>query len=246
MRTAVIIPARIGSERLARKALRMIAGTSLTERVWHQARKASGIDAVFVATDSEEIASHVEGFGGKAIMTDASCANGTERVAQAATRLGEVYDVIINVQGDEPLIEPQVIEAVAKAFQNAIILIATPVSPLRTTEELMSPNVVKCAIAQSGKALYFSRSPIPHVRSRANVVHDGIHWKHIGVYGFRGETLQEVVKLPQSLLEDSEKLEQLRWLEYGYDIHTVQVEYDSVSVDTEEDVLVVERILSTR
>lgn len=246
MKVAAIIPARIGSERLQRKALRMIAGTSLTERVWRQAMQAKGIDAVLVATDSEEIASHVEGFGGKAIMTDSSCTSGTERVAQAAERMSERYDVVLNVQGDEPLIAPTVIEAVVETFHDSAIRIATPISPLRSAEELLSPSVVKCVIARSGKALYFSRSPIPHVRAKANVAHDVIHWKHIGVYGFRSDTLQEIVKLPASLLEESEKLEQLRWLDAGYDIQTVRVKYDSVSVDTEEDVMAVERILANQ
>jgi 3-deoxy-manno-octulosonate cytidylyltransferase (CMP-KDO synthetase) len=246
MRTAVIIPARIGSERLARKALRLIDGISLTERVWRQVVKAKGIDDVYVATDSDEILSHVMQFGGNAIMTEISCKNGTERVCQAMDRLEAKYDVVINVQGDEPLIVPDVIEAVAKAFSDKAVTIATPVSPLREVADLSSPSVVKCAIAQDNRILYFSRSAIPHVRDTANTVRNGLHWKHIGVYGFRSTLLMQLTSLPPSALEESEKLEQLRWLENGFTIHAVQVNYDSVAVDTESDVVAVEEILAKR
>lgn len=246
MRTAVIIPSRIGSERLLRKALRLIDGVSLTERVWHQVSKASGIDGVYVATDSDEIYSHVEEFGGKAIMTDAACKNGTERVAQAVERLGERYDVVINVQGDEPLIAPDVIEAVQQAFSDPAVAVVTPISPLREPSDLSNPTVVKCAVAEGGNILYFSRSSIPHVRDNASVVRDGLHWKHIGVYGFRSELLAKLTVLSPTALEDAEKLEQLRWLEHGYSIRSVKVNYDSVAVDVEADIATVEGILAKR
>jgi len=246
MRTAVIIPARIGSERLARKALRLIDGVSLTERVWRQVSKAKGIDGVYVATDSDEILSHVMAFGGNAIMTESSCKNGTERVCQAMDRLDDEYDIVINVQGDEPLIAPNVIEAVQHTFINTAVGIATPVSPLREVADLSNPSVVKCAIAEDRRILYFSRSAIPHIRDEANAIRDGLHWKHIGVYGFRSDLLMELTSLPPSALEDAEKLEQLRWLENGFTIHAVKVDYDSVAVDTEADVASVEKLLSNR
>ena len=246
MRTAVIIPSRIGSERLLRKALRLIDGVTLTERVWRQVSKASGIDGVYVATDSDEIFAHVEQFGGKAIMTDAACKNGTERVAQAVERLGERYDVVINVQGDEPLIAPDVIEAVQQAFNDSAVNIATPISPMREVSDLSNPTVVKCAVAEGGNILYFSRSPIPHVRDEANAVRDGLHWKHIGVYGFRSDLLPKLTALSPTPLEDVEKLEQLRWLEHGFSIRGVRVNYDSVAVDVEADIATVEGILAKR
>jgi 3-deoxy-manno-octulosonate cytidylyltransferase (CMP-KDO synthetase) len=246
MRTVVVIPSRIGSERLARKPLRHIHGVSLVERVWRQVMKATGIDAVYVATDSDEIHAHVMQFGGNAILTEPECANGTERVCQAVDRLEEQFDVVINVQGDEPLIAPEVITAVRDAFQKQNVDIATPISPLREAAELYSASVVKCAVAHDGNILYFSRAPIPFVRDRNNSVQEGVHWKHIGVYGFRKAVLMQLTSLPHSKLEQAEKLEQLRWLEHGYRIHAVEVEYTSVAVDTEEDVAAVERILTTR
>ena len=246
MRTVVVIPSRIGSERLPRKPLRSIDGVSLVERVWRQVVQAGGIDGVYVATDSDEIATHVKQFGGNAIMTDPECKNGTERVSQAVERLNEQFDVVINVQGDEPLIIPEVITRVAQAFTDPSITIATPISPLREAADLYSPSVVKCAVARDGNILYFSRAPIPFLRDRSNSIEEGLHWKHIGVYGFRKEVLAQLTKLPPSVLEDAEKLEQLRWLEHGHRIDAVEVNYDSVAVDTEEDVAAVERILATR
>lgn len=244
MRTVVVIPSRIGSERLPRKPLRLISGISLVERVWRQVIQAKGVDAVYVATDSNEIQAHVHQFGGKAIMTDPECKNGTDRVCQAVERLSEQFDVVINVQGDEPLILPEVISGVQQAFENPSVMIATPISPLREAADLYSSSVVKCAVGLDGKILYFSRAPIPFVRDRSNVVENGLHWKHIGVYGFRTNTLKQVTTLPPSRLEEAEKLEQLRWLAHGHSIHAVEVDYDSVAVDTEEDVIAVERILA--
>lgn len=243
-KTAVIIPSRLASVRLPRKPLHLIDGISLVERVWRQAVQAKNVD-VFVATDSEEIADHVASFGGVCVMTPVECESGTERVAVAAHSLSHNYDVIINVQGDEPLIKPSVIEDVAKQLENrSSVLIATPISTLQDNSELTNPNTVKVALASDGRAVYFSRSPIPYLREPKETDESGLYWKHIGVYGFRRKTLGQLVELLPSKLEEAEKLEQLRWLDAGYPIHTVQVEYDSVAVDTLEDVHRVVEILS--
>lgn len=199
---------------------------------------------IFIATDSDEIASHVTSFGGNFIITPAECESGTERVAVAAKSLPDDYQVIINVQGDEPLITPDVIKEVADQFDlRSSVLIATPIAPLLDTTDLSNPNAVKVALASDGRALYFSRSPIPFIREPNDTNTDGLFWKHIGVYGFRRKTLGQLAELLPSKLEQAEKLEQLRWLDAGYPIQTVKVDYDSVAVDTIEDVRRVEEIL---
>jgi 3-deoxy-manno-octulosonate cytidylyltransferase (CMP-KDO synthetase) len=242
LKTAVIIPSRLASVRLPRKPLHLIAGVSLVERVWHQAIQ-SGYD-VFIATDSDEIASHVTSFGGNFIMTPVECESGTERVAVAAKSLPDEYQVIINVQGDEPLIAPDVIKEVASQFElRSSVLIATPITLLLDREDLANSNAVKVALAADGRALYFSRSPIPYVREPKDTNTEGLFWKHIGVYGFRRKTLGQLAELLPSKLEHAERLEQLRWLDAGYPIQTVKVDYDSVAVDTIEDVQRVEAIL---
>ena len=244
MKTAIIIPSRLGSTRLARKPLRLIAGMSLVERVYRGCEKANGIDILAVATDSDEIATHVESFGGKVIMTPAECSTGTERVGIAARSLPEDIDVIINVQGDEPLIDPVVIDKLRDLFElSPGVRIATPISPLADTTELQNPGTVKVALSRDHRALYFSRLPIPFDRDGSGAVQ---YWQHIGVYGFRKKNLQQILELPACPLEEAEKLEQLRWLDAGYSIHCVEVNYHSVAVDTEEDVAKVKAILKKR
>ncbi|MDP4229508.1 MAG: 3-deoxy-manno-octulosonate cytidylyltransferase [Bacteroidota bacterium] len=240
MKTAIIIPSRLGSTRLPRKPLRQIDGMTLVERVYRQCKKAAGIDSVLIATDSDEIAKHVHSFGAEAIMTPEDCVNGTERVAYAARHLAEGYDVIMNVQGDEPLIDPAVIELVAAAFQDEKVKIATPISPLRDRADIENPNIVKVVTDSHDDILYFSRSPIPHDRDASHQVK---YWKHIGLYAFRRSILEEIRHLAETELENIEKLEQLRWLYHGYKIRAVRVDYNSVEVNTEEDVQKVEAIL---
>jgi 3-deoxy-manno-octulosonate cytidylyltransferase (CMP-KDO synthetase) len=247
MKTAIIIPSRLGSVRLPRKPLALISGMSLVERVWRGCKRTGGIEEVFIATDSDEIARHAESFGAKYIMTPQSCESGTERVAIAAYELPKDIDIVINVQGDEPLVEPAVIEEVVKYFEmHSQALIVTPVTPLREAEDLSNPNVVKATLASDGRVLYFSRSAIPLYRDSPFEPKEGLHWKHIGIYGFRRKTLGQLAELLPSKLEQAEKLEQLRWLDAGYTIYAVKVEYESVAVDTAEDVKKVEEILAKR
>lgn len=244
MKTAIIIPSRLGSTRLARKPLKQIAGVSLVERVYRGCKKAHGIDVIAVATDSEEIAEHVRSFGCDVIMTPETCETGTERVAIAARSLPEDIDVIINVQGDEPLIDPVVLDKLRGLFEvSAGVRIATPITPLGNKAELANPAVVKVALSRDDRALYFSRSPIPFDRDGGDLVD---YWQHIGVYAFRKKNLQQILELPPCPLELAEKLEQLRWLDAGYTIHCVKVDYRSVAVDTADDVDRVEEILMYR
>jgi 3-deoxy-manno-octulosonate cytidylyltransferase (CMP-KDO synthetase) len=244
MKTAIIIPSRLGSTRLPRKPLHKIAGVTLVERVYRGCKKAHGIDFVAVATDSAEIADHVRSFGAEVIMTPESCETGTERVGIAARSLPEDIDVIINVQGDEPLIDPVVLDKLRDLFEvSPGVRIATPVTPLGDKSELVNPAVVKVAMTRDDRALYFSRSPIPFDRDGADLID---YWQHIGVYAFRKKNLQQILELPPCPLELAERLEQLRWLDAGYTIHCVNVDYRSVAVDTPDDVEKVEAILRER
>ena len=244
MKTAIIIPSRLGSTRLARKPLQQIAGISLVERVFRGCAKADGIDFIAVATDSEEIASHVHSFGGNVIMTPEVCETGTERVGIAARSLPEDIDIIINVQGDEPLIDPIVLDTLRTLFEvSPGVHIATPITPIIDKIELTNHSVVKVALTRDNRALYFSRSTIPFDRDGGDLVD---YWQHIGVYAFRKKTLQQILDLPPCPLELAEKLEQLRWLDAGYSIHCVNVDYRSIAVDTIEDVDKVEEILIKR
>jgi 3-deoxy-manno-octulosonate cytidylyltransferase (CMP-KDO synthetase) len=241
MKTAIIIPSRLGSTRLPRKPLYLIDGMTLIERVYRQCKKASGIDMVVVATDSDEIAQHVNSFGAGAIMTPENCANGSERVSYAAKHLSEDFEIIINVQGDEPLIEPSIIEQLAKSFEDENVMIATPITLIIEKNDIDNPNIVKVVTEANEDILYFSRSAIPHNRdnSKENIP----YWKHIGLYAFRRSVLEEIRHLPHTELEELEKLEQLRWLYHGYKIRSIRVAKGSIEVNTEEDVKKVEKVL---
>jgi 3-deoxy-D-manno-octulosonate cytidylyltransferase len=251
MRTAVIIPSRLASQRLPRKALYLIKGKTLVERVWERAKQAEGIDEVFVATDHEDIASVVRAFGGKVLMTSVACPSGTDRVAEAAKQLASDYDVVINVQGDEPLIDPSIISSLAKVLQqNESVVAATPVALIANNAELTNPNIVKTVIDAQGNALYFSRLPIPYIRDLGEA-HIGEwpdkhrYYKHIGIYAYRQSVLAKFTSMPESSLEIAERLEQLRLLEAGIPIRTITVTFDSIAVDTIEDVGKVEEYLET-
>lgn len=220
----------------------MIAGMSLVERVYRQCKKANGIDMVVVATDSDEIAKHANSFGAGAVMTPIDCANGTDRVAVAAKDLAEDFEVIINVQGDEPLVDPRVIEKLLAAFDDHSVDIATPVTQITGLEAAQNPNIAKVVTDKHNNIMYFSRSVIPFRRD----AHEGedTYWKHIGLYAFRRDILQQLRTLPPTEMEEIEKLEQLRWLYHGYKIRAVDVEHSSVEVNTIEDVRKVEEILA--
>jgi 3-deoxy-manno-octulosonate cytidylyltransferase (CMP-KDO synthetase) len=234
------IPARYGSTRLPGKPLLPIAGRPMIEHVYTRVARARGLDRVVVLTDDERIARAVEAFGGECEMTPADCASGTDRIAWAARRWDAA--AVINVQGDEPLIDPEEISALAEHLaahpEDPVVTLATPA----TAEEMANPNAVKVVLARDGAALYFSRAGIPYPR------HEGgfAPLKHLGIYGYRREALLRLAELAPTPLERSESLEQLRALENGIRIRVLAVERASVGVDTAEDLARVERILTER
>lgn len=229
MSTVVIIPARLHSTRLEKKALALIEGKPMVQWVFENAKKAHVGDVV-VATCCDEIKSVIEKIGGQAILTDPKLPSGTDRVYQAVTKLNRSYDKIINVQGDLPFVFPEYIQKVADIFQpNSDI--TTLCSPIDNLDEVRLPSVVKPVLHfiddHLAKALYFSRSPVPH--------NADIYYHHLGLYGYRMQSLKRFVELPPSMLETCEKLEQLRALEDGMTIHVGFVKEALISVDTEDD-----------
>lgn len=243
MKILAVIPARYASTRLPGKPLISIAGKPMIERVWEQARGASLISEVLVATDDERIAKAVNSFGGEAVFTRSDHRSGTERVAEVAAAHPDA-EIVVNIQGDMPLIEPHAIDAAIEAVRGEEdVRMGTLAVPITNPAEIMDPNVVKTVLDFDGNALYFSRAPIPWVRDRQGPVH-AKHLKHLGLYVFRREALLEFATFPQGDLERIEQLEQLRWLENGYRIRVVETECKSVEVDTPEDVKRVEQALA--
>jgi 3-deoxy-manno-octulosonate cytidylyltransferase (CMP-KDO synthetase) len=244
MRTIGIIPARFASTRFPGKSLALIAGKPLIQRVVEQCRKAAALNEVIVATDDRRIADVAKQFC-RVEMTRADHPSGSDRIAEVASRLD--CDAIVNIQGDEPLIEPNVIDAVARALAQEAV--STAATPIRNPAEYDNPNVVKVVVNAVGRALYFSRRTIPYLREAASrSANEQLaafpFLKHLGIYGYRRETLLKLVEFPVSPLENAEKLEQLRALENGIQIAVVKVDYDSVGVDMPEDVGKVESLLN--
>lgn len=228
--TIGIIPARYASTRFPGKPLVLVNGKPMIQRVYEQATQATMLSEVIVATDDDRIADCVNKFGGKVVMTSPEHQSGTDRCAEVVAKLENPAEVVINIQGDEPYIQPQQIDDLAKCFENPQTQIATLVKKLEDEEEIQKPNVVKVTRDINGFALYFSRSVIPYPRNQANV-----YFKHIGIYAYRLGVLMQISTLPPSSLELAEGLEQLRWLENGYRINTVVTEVESMAVDTPED-----------
>ncbi len=240
-KVVIVIPARYGSTRLAGKPLISLAGKPMIQRVYERAKLAEKADRVIVATDDERIVKAVEEFGGEARMTRTDHRTGTERVAEVAAHVaGEVF---VNVQGDEPLLDPTAVNTAVKALlEQPAAAISTVATPIKTPADIMDPNVVKTVLDFENYALYFSRAPIPWVRDAASKIQVR-HLKHLGLYVFQRDALLEYPTLPQGELERVEQLEQLRWLENGWRIRVAEVEHDAVSVDVPEDVARVEKLL---
>jgi 3-deoxy-manno-octulosonate cytidylyltransferase (CMP-KDO synthetase) len=237
----VVIPARYGSTRLSGKPLISLAGKPMIQRVYERAKLAARADRVIVATDDGRIVKAVEGFGGEARMTRAEHRTGTERVAEVAAR--EEGDVFVNVQGDEPLLDPNAIDVAVNALlEEPPASISTVATAIKIPGDIMDPNVVKAVLDFEGNALYFSRAPIPWVRDTAGKIVVR-HLKHLGLYVFQRQALLEYPTLPLGELERIEQLEQLRWMENGWKIRVAEVEHDAVSVDVPEDVARVEKLL---
>ena len=240
-KVVVVIPARYGSTRLPGKPLLLLAGKPMIQRVYERAKLAVRVDRVIVATDDERIVKTVEGFGGEARMTRSEHRTGTERIAEVAAR--EEGDVFVNVQGDEPLLDPNAIDvAVSSLLEEPQASISTVATSIKTPGDIMDPNVVKAVLDFDGNAIYFSRAPIPWVRDTGSKIQVR-HLKHLGLYVFQRDALLEYPTLPQGELERIEQLEQLRWMENGWKIRVAEVEHDAVSVDVPEDVTRVEKLL---
>lgn len=233
MRTVIVIPARWASTRFPGKPLALIAGVSLIRRVYEHAVQSRRADAVYVATDDERIFEHVLAFGGKAVKPEGEFATGTDRIAAAMPLIGESFDVIVNVQGDEPLIDIGEVDKCIDRLARAEI--ATLACPLETDEEFLARDVVKVVVGEDGNAIFFSRAPIG---SRE------IALRHIGVYAYRAEAIERFVKLPQSPLERAESLEQLRALHHGFKIAVSRTPKPHLGVDRPEDVARVESELA--
>lgn len=237
MSSLAIIPARYASTRFPGKPLVDIGGKTMIQRVYQQVEKATLVSRVLVATDDERIYQHVEAFGGNVAMTAETHQSGTDRCAEVSKILTD-FDIVINVQGDEPFLSPEDIDRVVQPLlDNQEMDISTLATPIKTTQTLFDPNAVKVVVNSHNKALYFSRQAIPFMRKipQSEWLKHHEYYKHLGIYGFRRQTLEKVSQLPVSSLERSESLEQLRWLEAGYAIFVGVTPNDSIGIDTQED-----------
>ncbi|MFI3305460.1 MAG: 3-deoxy-manno-octulosonate cytidylyltransferase [Rikenellaceae bacterium] len=252
MRVLAIIPARYASTRFPAKPLALLGGVSVIERVYRQVSLA--VDDVVVATDDERIFSAVEAFGGGVVMTSVDHKSGTDRCYEAYTKValqrGE-FDIVVNVQGDEPFIQPEQIRALVECFErDEQVDIATLVKPFEVedgVEALENPNTPKVVVDSRSRAIYFSRSVIPYLRGveRSNWLAKHQYYRHIGMYGFRAAALSAVTSLPMSALEVAESLEQLRWIENGYQIGVGVTMQQTIGIDTPEDLEAAERFLAS-
>jgi 3-deoxy-manno-octulosonate cytidylyltransferase (CMP-KDO synthetase) len=240
-----IIPARYHSNRFEGKPVATILGKPMIQHVYERSKTVGMLSRVVVATDDERIAECVNSFGGEVVMTSSDHASGTDRLAEAATILDiPEQDVVVNIQGDQPLFPAEVIEQVARPLlEDPALPMSTLIYKIVRKEEINDPNHVKTVFDRNGKALYFSRSPIPFQRDPAEVV-PPTYYKHLGFYAYRKGFLLTFVGLPEGEWERFEKLEQLRALEYGYTIQVVLTEHDSVEVDTPDDLKRVEEMIS--
>jgi 3-deoxy-manno-octulosonate cytidylyltransferase (CMP-KDO synthetase) len=236
-----LIPARFDSSRFPGKALADILGKPLIQRVYEQVRLVHGLKGIYVATDDPRIRECVEGFGGRALMTRSDHPSGSDRLAEAADILGlDKNDIVINIQGDQPVFPPLLVGHLAAVVdRDCSAVMVTPARRLHDLEIACDPNVVKVVMNHRGRALYFSRSPLPYWRDGERP----FFYKHIGLYAYRVDFLKDFVTLPPGRWEQAEKLEQLRALEYGYPVHVVETEEDTLEVDTPADVARVEAYL---
>ena len=230
-----LIPARYASTRFPGKPLALLAGKPVIQHVYEQASKV--LDAVYVATDDERIYNKVEEFGGKAVMTSTEHHSGTDRIEEALLKVGGNFDVVVNIQGDEPFIQKSQIETLCKCFDDQITQIATLGKPFESIEAVENPNSPKIVIDNNGYAMYLSRSIIPFIRGveKSEWLKKHTFLKHLGIYAYRASVLNEITKLPQSELELAESLEQLRWLQNGYKIKVGLTNAETVGIDTPED-----------
>lgn len=242
------IPARYASTRFPGKPLVQIQGTSMIERVYKQALKSKKLSEVIVATDDDRIYDHVKNFGGNVMMTSADHPSGTDRCAEVLSKQATKFDVVINIQGDEPFIQPEQIDLLVSCFENKEVQIATLIKKIISFDELKNPNTPKVVIAQNGDAIYFSRQVIPFKKDVAfdEWINHGTYYKHIGIYGYKAEVLPRLTNLSKGNSEQSESLEQLRWLENGFHIRTKITEMETIAIDTPDDLEKIKRFWSDR
>ena len=236
MKIIGIIPARYASTRFPAKPLIDIGGKTMIQRVYEQVLKCK-LDKVVVATDDERIANDVIRFGGEFVMTSTNHQSGTDRCAEVIKQLSD-YDVVINIQGDEPFIDPKQVKLIADCFLDKNVKLATLIKEIKTEDELFNVNIPKVVVNSNQQAIYFSRHPIPYIRGAVNNsdwLKNHQFYKHIGIYGYQTKTLLEITKLAPSPLELAESLEQLRWIENGYQIQTKVTDIETIAIDTPED-----------
>jgi 3-deoxy-manno-octulosonate cytidylyltransferase (CMP-KDO synthetase) len=241
-----IIPARYASTRFPGKPLAMLGGRTVIQRVYEQA--AAVLEEAYVATDDERIFKAVEEFGGRVVMTRQDHKSGTDRIEEAAEKIGTQADVIINIQGDEPFIQKSQIETLKSLFENSETQIGTLGKKFESIEAATNPNSPKIVTDKNGFALYFSRSVIPYIRGKeqAEWLQHFPFLKHLGLYAYRRDVLRQITQLPQSPLEMAESLEQLRWLENGYRIRVGLTDMETVGIDTPDDLRRAEEFLKMR
>lgn len=238
MKFIAIIPARYASTRFPGKPLADMGGKPMIQRVYEQVKRA--VHDVWVATDDSRIFETVKAFGGKAVVTSTDHRSGTDRIQEAYSKIGEDFDVVINVQGDEPFIQPEQIESLKECFDSKDVELATLVKPFKKEDGfdvLFNPNSPKVVINKENEAIYFSRSIVPYIRDAHHTEWLDKHtfYKHIGMYAYRVDVLKEITQLPQSSLEKAESLEQLRWIENGYRIRVGYTDVETIGIDTPED-----------
>ena len=248
-KTVAIIPARYASTRFPGKPLALLGDKPVIQWVWENVSAMPELACAVVATDDERIAEAVKGFGGRAVMTASTHRSGTDRCGEVVRKLreeGQTFDVAINVQGDEPFVRQEQLRSLVDCFADGEVQIATLKTAIHSTAELMSPNNVKVVCDLRGRALYFSRQPLPHVRGvePEQWMEHHQYFKHVGIYAFRTETLEALVRLQQSPLELCESLEQLRWLENGYEIQVKETAVANIGIDTPADMALAEQYLT--
>jgi 3-deoxy-manno-octulosonate cytidylyltransferase (CMP-KDO synthetase) len=232
-----IIPARFASTRFPGKPLIDIGGKSMIRRVYEQALKCSSLSEVIVATDDERIEKEVTQFGGKACMTSSVHPSGTDRIAEVVSKMKLNADAVVNIQGDEPFIDPKQIELVCRCFDDHRTELATLIKKITSSETIFNPNSPKVIVDKDQFAIYFSRNPIPYVRgaNQSSWMQQHTFFQHIGIYGYRTDVLRKITQLPPSSLEIAESLEQLRWIEHGLKIKTAITDLETLAIDTPDD-----------
>ena len=247
MKVLGIIPSRYESSRFPGKPLIDIAGKSMIQRVYEQSMKSTLINELIVATDDQRIYEHVKSFGGNVMMTSGSHTSGTDRCGEVVEKYND-FDIVINIQGDEPLIRPEQLDELLTVFKNSDVKLATLIKKMSSIDDVLNPNRIKVVLDKDNNGTYFSRSPIPFIANtdESEWLNKADFWKHIGIYAWRSDVLSRLIELPKTELEKQESLEQLRWIYYGYKITTVETEIETPNIDVPEDLEKVLALLNNK